>query len=278
MRLQTQLLIFAIAFAGCGTGDRDGRCDCDVGEACIEGTCIPRDRPEMLSVAAGAFTMGTPLTESDRDEDEVEHEVTISALYAAKIEVTQAQYEAIMGENPSSFFTCPTCPVEGVSWFDAVRYANALSTAEGLSTCYVIEGSNVSWPLGPSCEGYRLPTESEWEYVARAASSEARYGELDDIAWYASNSPFSTQPVGQKEPNAWGFFDMLGNVWEWCWDGYDEYPDGPVENPIGADEAIRRVFRGGSWAEDESFLRVGNRNRADPEVSGNRVGFRVVRR
>ncbi|MDH3486233.1 MAG: formylglycine-generating enzyme family protein [Myxococcales bacterium] len=106
---------------------------------------------------------------------------------------------------------------------------------------------------------------------------EARYGELDDIAWYASNSPFSTQPVGQKEPNAWGFLDMLGNVWEWCWDGYDEYPDGPVENPIGADEAIRRVFRGGSWAEDQSFLRVGNRNRADPEVSGNRIGFRVVR-
>jgi len=101
MRLQTQLLIFAIAFAGCGTGVRDGRCDCDVGEACIEGTCIPRDRPEMLSVAAGAYTMGTPLTESDRDEDEVEHEVTISALYAAKIDVTQAQYEAIMGENPS---------------------------------------------------------------------------------------------------------------------------------------------------------------------------------
>ena len=197
-------------------------------------------------------------------------------------EVTQSSWSRVMGTTPSRFSDCGgDCPVEQVSWYDALRYANALSRMEGLEECYVVSGAKVNVrsasgsPL--DCTGYRLPTESEWEYAARAGTSGARYGELDEVAWYSDNANGRTHRVGTRQANAWGLYDMLGNVWEWVWDGYGSYPRGGLTDPLGDDRSGLRVVRGGSWSYFARFVRAAYRLRDAPDNRLSNVGFRLSR-
>ncbi|MFI6478355.1 formylglycine-generating enzyme family protein [Nonomuraea sp. NPDC050663] len=157
-------------------------------------------------------------------------------------------------------------PVETVSWHDAVRYCNARSAREYLTPAYRLspDGTDCAWDTG--ADGYRLPTEAEWEYACRAGTTGPRYGTLDEIAWYRANSGERSHPVGGKTPNAWGLHDMLGNVWEWCWDVYDAEVYGSY-----------RVLRGGGWFDEPWSCRASVRRRSHPTLRLDDVGFRVAR-
>ena len=193
--------------------------------------------------------------------------------------VTQSEYKSVMGFNPSNF-KGPTRPVERVSWFEAIEYCNALSKKHGLDEAYEINGESVHW-RGLDCKGYRLPTEAEWEYACRAGSTTERVSELDSFAWYEKNSENETHPVRQKQPNAWGLYDMLGNVWEWCWDWCDssyqkEKIKDSVGDSVGPSSSSRRVYRGGCWNSGPSYVCAsyrlwGSCSRSDF------IGFRLTR-
>jgi formylglycine-generating enzyme required for sulfatase activity len=237
--------------------------------------------PEFVLISAGTFTIGSPASEAGRHEDETQHSVTLTGgFYLQTTEVTQGQWQALMGSNPSSFPSCgPGCPVELVSWTDAVSFANALSTVEGLAPCYDSAG-NVNGASVYSCTGYRLPTEAEWEYAARAGSMQAQYSSLTSIAWYMDNSGSATHPVGRRQANAWGLYDMLGNVYEWTHDWYAaDYGNGnsTVTNPVGASSGSRRVLRGGGWSNHSSYLRAAERHDYTPDIRGGFLGFRLAR-
>jgi len=179
--------------------------------------------------------------------------------------VTQADYAAVTG----AALTDPGLPVVDVSWLDAVRYCNTLSLAEGLRPAY-----RFRFRGEPACEdvelvnptGYRLPTEAEWEHACRAGTSGPRYGPLDDIAWYRANSGERIREAGTRQANSWGFHDLLGNVWEWCWDLYDPHVYGSY-----------RVLRGGGWFDDHWSCRASVRRRSHPSFAVDDVGFRVAR-
>ena len=226
-----------------------------------------------VSILPGTFSMGTFEMESV-ETDETQHTVTITRAFCMKAtEVTQGEWQAEMGDNPSSFQGCgPNCPVEQVNWDDAVLYANALSRREGLAECYV--GSTFA---GLTCTGYRLPTEAEWEYAARAGTTGGSYGELDAVGWYNVNSGGSTHAVGGKTANSFGLYDMLGNVWEWTGDWYGTYP-GAVTNPTGPTTGPFQVNRGGSWRGDARAARAAFRfSGSAPVDRGDGLGFRLVR-
>ena len=238
--------------------------------------------PGFVRVAAGRFWMGSAPTDPGRLEDEEPHEVRLTRAFEMQAtEVTQAEYEALMGENPSLHQGCEQCPVEQVSWIDAARYCNKLSRRRGFSVCYRIKGGkDVLWE-GPDCEGYRLPTEAEWEYACRAGTTSARYAaELSKVGWTDANSGLRSHPVGQLEPNAWGLYDMLGNVFEWTWDRMDAYGTDPRTDPMGGEPRTgvdNKVFRGGSYKYPPEEARAAFRNAygAGNEVAW--IGFRPVR-
>ena len=169
----------------------------------------------------------------------------------------------MMGSNPS-YFKGSTLPVEQVSWDDAVSYCAKL-TARELAAGRIVAG-----------QAYRLPTEAEWEYAARAGTIGPRYGELDVIAWHSGNSGGETHPVKQKAANAWGLYDMIGNVWEWCSDWYGAYPSGSVTDPTGESSRSNRVYRGGSWINEARSCRSALRFRDEPGDRFNSLGFRSV--
>ncbi len=233
----------------------------------------------LVGIPAGTFTMGSPSGESGRDGDEKQHRVTLTrGFLMSATEVTQAQYEAVMGSNPSEFKGASR-PVEMVSWYDAVRFCNALSEREGLTAAYRISGENVTWNL--DADGYRLPTEAEWEYACRAGTTTRFHSgnsdsDLELVGWYSGNSGEQTHDVGTKQPNAWGLYDMHGNVWEWCWDWYGDY-GGSVTDPAGPRSGSRRVLRGGSWYFLAQHCRSANRYRFNPDGRDSSFGFRVVR-
>jgi len=193
-----------------------------------------------------------------------------------------------MGTNPSKF-PGKDRPVEYVSWYDAVKFCNALSLKEGLLPAYKIDGTKVEWDK--TANGYRLPTEAEWEYAARGGTlgaitdsplSKAPYAGSDNsaasVGWYETNSSKTTKPVAQKAPNALGLYDMSGNVWEWCWDWYGAYPKDEVLNPDGAEnQSGQKVLRGGSWFTPEKLLRTTYRYWNVPTFKVNSVGFRIAR-
>ena len=191
------------------------------------------------------------------------HSETLNDFYIGKTEVTQAQWQAIMGTNPSSFKNCDQCPVEQVSWGDAQEFIKKLNAK--------------------TVKSYRLPTEAEWEYAARGGKNStynyAGSNTVDEVAWYDSNSGRKTHPVGQKKANDLGLHDMSGNVLEWCQDWYDigYYAKSPSSNPPGPTTGSLRVIRGGSWYSVPAYVRVAGRNSSAP---GNRdfdVGFRLAR-
>ena len=219
-------------------------------------------RMEFAWVPAGRFVMGSPEGEVGRGGNEVQHEVRISqGFWMGKYEVTQGEWEAVMGANPSEFDECGSrCPVEKVLWNDVQRFISRLNGRES--------GSGYR---------YRLPTEAEWEYAARAGTTGARHGELDSIAWSSGNSGRTTHPVGQKRANAWGLHDMLGNVWEWTADWYGDYPSGTVTDPRGSSTGSRRVYRGGSWYAYAGYVRSANRTIYSPDARLYSIGFRLVR-
>lgn len=214
---------------------------------------------ELQSIPAGQITL--------RD-DRTRHQWTVElqAFRLARYPVTQALYAAVTGATPSTFLG-PEHPVEGVSWFDAVHCCNALSRLAGLASCYSFAADGSLLAFDPQADGYRLPTEAEWEYACRAGSTGVRYGELDAIAWHKGNSGGSTQPVGRLQANAWGLHDLLGNVWEWCNDVYDPSVYGDY-----------RIFRGGGWNDEARGVMVTNRRRSHPVAFRiDDLGFRVAR-
>lgn len=189
--------------------------------------------------------------------------------------VTQADYEEVMGRNPSHF-RGESRPVEMVSWFDAVQFCNELSVAHGFDPVYEIVKYKVD--ADPARSGYRLPTETEWEHCCRGEHDGAdRYGPLDEIAWYSANAEGQTHPVGELMANR-GIYDLLGNVWEWCADWFQqERPAGPQADYCGPSKGIERVLRGGSWLDLPDYITAAYRNHAVPGERESTIGFRVVR-
>ncbi len=246
----------------------------------------------LSAVPAGTFTLGSPTTEANRSEDETQHSVTLTrGFLMGTTEVTQGQYKALMGTNPVVSQTdcnkwgntagpADDEPVYCVSWVDAANLANAASAKEGLESCYVVSGDNVSWPKGFACTGYRLPTESEWEVAARGGESGIYAGgdDLGSLGWFGGNSGGRTHPVGQKFRNGYGLYDMSGNVWEWTWDIYNgSYPTGSVTDPTGASDGPFRVYRGGSWSLAAGYARAAYRDRNYPGDRNDLLGLRLSR-
>ncbi|HEX8348103.1 MAG TPA: formylglycine-generating enzyme family protein [Actinoplanes sp.] len=212
-----------------------------------------------------AITPGT-VTLSDR-RTQRRWAVDVAPYRLAAYPVTQARYAQVTGRRPGTALG-DELPVESVSWWDAVRFCNALSQHEGLTPAYRLtsdrDDHGADWDV--SADGYRLPTEAEWEHACRAGTTGPRYGPLDDIAWYRGNSDGRVHDVGGRLPNAWGLYDMLGNVWEWCWDVYDAEVYGTY-----------RVLRGGGWFDEHWSCRAGVRRRSFPTFRIDDVGFRVAR-
>jgi len=222
-------------------------------------------RDRMLPIQGGKFTMG--------DNESGRVEVTLSNFKMDKYPVTQALYEQVMNTNPSHF-KGEDRPVEQVSWFDAVKFCNELSRQTGLEPAYEIAGEQAK--RKPKANGYRLPTEAEWEYACRAGTTGDHYGDLDEIAWYEENSGGESHGVGQKKANDFGLHDMLGNAWEWCNDWYGDYPKGTVTDPTGVENGAYRVFRGGSWNDFARYVRAAYRFRYSPDYRYINLGFRLV--
>jgi formylglycine-generating enzyme required for sulfatase activity len=256
-------------------------------------------------VEPGTFQMGSPTNEPGYQGNETRHAVVLTRRFLLQAtEVTQGQWRAVLGTNPSGFSSCgDACPVEQVSWWGAVAYCNALSAAEGLEECYTLSGcsgtagdggyscTGVTF-AGLACGGYRLPTEAEWEYAYRAGTTTAFWSggyqnpsdpyscaepALDAIAWYCGNSGDATHPVGGRAPNGWGLYDVAGNVWEWVWDWYGDYPTAQVTDPRGPASGASRVYRGGSWSGVAGLCRAADRFFVEPGARYVALGFRPSR-
>jgi formylglycine-generating enzyme required for sulfatase activity len=218
---------------------------------------------EMVFVEGGTFTMGCTSEQGDDcdDDERPAHQVTLSDFYIGKYEVTQAEWKAIMGNNPSGFSGCDSCPVERVSWDDVQEFIRKLNAKTG--------------------KNYRLPTEAEWEYAARGGKHSKGYkysgsNSIENVAWYYGNSGKKTHPVGTKQANELGIYDMSGNVYEWCQDWYGGYSKGSQTNPAGASSGSDRVLRGGSWYLNPRYVRVSNRLYFTPAYRYINLGFRLA--
>ena len=228
---------------------------------------------EMIKCPAGEFLMGSPKGEMGRDLKEIQHKVVLSdSFMIGKYEVTQKQYKAVMGKNPSKFKN-DTQPVELVNWNDAKEFCEKLNTKFSSSI--------------PSGFKFDLPTEAQWEYACRAGTNsslnngkelttEYKCDNLDEVGWYAKNSKFTTHPVGQKQPNSWGIYDMQGNVSEWCLDYNGSFVEGEAKDPLGPEKGTDRVIKGGNYNVNAKFCRSAIRLNANPKTKDMKTGFRVA--
>jgi len=259
----------------------------------------------MVRINGGTFTMGSPTNEVGRDSDEIQRQVTLSSFQMSRYPITQREYQETMGMNPSHF-KGDNLPVENVTWFDAIEYCIRRSQREGLTPAYTMTNiEKFAFESGPgsgypiinatvtvnwNANGYRLPTEAEWEYACRAGTT-TPFNTGNNIttnqANYNGNRPYnnnaegenrrSTTPVGSFPANAWGLYDMHGNVMEWCWDRYGAYQTGAQNNPTGAVSGGLRVIRGGSWDGGGQDLRSAYRFDGYHGHGYSSIGFRVVR-
>ena len=219
---------------------------------------------EMIFVEGGTFTMGCTSEQGSDcyDSEKPAHKVTLNSFSIGKYEVTQKQWQDVMGSNPSYFGNCDNCPVEMVSWNDVQDFIQRINAKTG--------------------SNYRLPTEAEWEYAARGGKQSRgyKYSGSDDInavAWYTDNSSSKTHAVGQKQANELGIYDMSGNIWEWCSDWYGNYPSYPQNNPTGSESGSYRVSRGGSWFILAQYCRASYRfSDYSPDDRDSNMGFRLV--
>jgi len=272
--------------------------------------CFAKKMPDsMVLVEGGTFEMG-----GDDEFESPAHQVTISSFYICKHQIMQKEWRAVMGYNPSRFTgTFDNLPVELVTWYEAVEFCNKLSELAGLTPVYTIDEENVTCDW--SANGYRLPTEAEWEYAARGGKKSKGYtysgsNKIDEVAWYAFKSNNNKRElydenfelpeddkcaeekekqedyyenrkhyVGKKASNELGIYDMSGNVWEWCYDWYDlyYYHNSPKNDPKGPDSGSDRVIRGGSWQSQDTDCRVTLRFFCSPDYYDDVTGFRVVR-
>ena len=305
----------SIAGDGCApdcTLETSPLCVAGQSKACVEGSVVV--------IAAGSFLMGAPDAEAGRYPDEVQHWVTLTRAYQLALhETTQQEFASLMGRPPSGVAPCDDCPVTKVSWYDAAAYANTLSVQDGDMPCYSFEAVRcangrsagddymdcvtgggidlatvglVNATSVYNCSGFRLPTEAEWEYAARALDPRATYGGdldeshfvceepnpvLDPIAWFCGNASGEAQITGTRVPNGWGLYDMLGNVAEWCHDRYGTFDVTPDTAPEGPAVGATRVNRGGSYYGRARYARAATRSFAKPGDSFDFVGFRVAR-
>lgn len=240
----------------------------------------PANIPEnMVMVKGGSFLMGT---DNIATEEEPVHNVTLESFYIGKYEVTQKEWKEVMGNNPS-IFTGDDLPVDSTDWYMAVEYCIKRSVKEGLTPCYSGSGDNIACNF--AADGYRLPTEAEWEYAAVGGikSHDYKYSgsnNPDEVAWHEINCGDKTQPVGLKKPNELGIYDMSGNIWEWCWDWYDPeyYKNSPEKNPRGPESGKNRSYRGGGGPGGRIYwLRLRARYSLFPSFKNYDMGFRVVK-
>ncbi|TFG60549.1 MAG: hypothetical protein E4H36_11915 [Spirochaetales bacterium] len=243
----------------------------------------------MVLVEGGTFTMGDTAG-GGYDSEKPKHSVTVSGFFMNKYEVTQKEFRDVIGFNPSKF-KGDNLPVETVTWYDAVAYCNARSQKEGLLQVYTITGigknsdgniTSASVSADWNADGYRLPTEAEWEYAAKGGKLSRGYkyaggNSEGSVAWYSGNSGSKTQPVGTKAGNELGIYDLTGNVQEWCWDWYGNYTASSQTDPRGTNTGSYRACRGNSWRSDAGTLRTSYRVRDTPAYGGDGLGFRPVR-
>jgi formylglycine-generating enzyme len=240
----------------------------------------------MVRVGGTIFRMGDAIGDGYINERPM-HAATVSTFYISRHEVTQKEWKDVMGTSPSHFsiddypieLRWNDLPVEQVSWLQAVQYCNKLSELKGFQPCYTISGDSVSCDF--TRNGFRLPTETEWEYAAKGGGLATGYkyagsNLISDIGWYRVNAKGATYPEEQKKPNELGLFDMTGNVFEWCWDWYGPYGSSAVSDPHGPASGTVRVMRGGAWGSEERECRVTYRAWSAPNDWGTNIGFRIV--
>lgn len=222
-------------------------------------TSINTINSQMITIPGGSIELRDDRTKSNWS-------VEIPSFLLSKYLVTQELYFEITGKSPSSF-KGKRLPVETVSWLDSVIFCNSLSALAGLKSCYTLSHESQEMTIDLTANGFRLPTEAEWEYACKAGTTDVRYGMIDKIAWYRENSGGKTNEAGKKDPNGWGLYDMLGNVWEWCSDIYDEDVYGSY-----------RIIRGGGWNDEERGCLATNRRRSHPvSFKIDDLGFRIAR-
>lgn len=222
---------------------------------------------ELIRVEAGSFDLGSPLDEPSRDQAEgpQTHVTFTKGFWLGKTEVTQAQYESLMRTNPSTFKAAGSnAPVEGTSWYDAMEF------------CRVLTEREKSAGRLPDGYAFTLPTEAQWEYAYRAGTIGRYPGDIDAMGWYEGNSNGTTHPIAMKTPNAWGFYDMAGNVVEWCFDWYGPYTGGSVNDPTGPRRGFYKIARGGSWRTKTIVGRSAARGGGSIGRHDYTLGFRVA--